>query len=85
MNWLSSFVITVLGIDAPTPAKKKCSTGKKFTSAETRQIIQQQPPQNKENRAKLCPQIVEMTSELQQLLFCSFIIIFMFLYICTRS
>lgn len=50
----------------------------KFTSAETRQVIQQQPPQNKENRAELCPQTVEMTSELQQLLFCSFIIIIIF-------
>ena len=84
MNWLSSFAISSRNW-CTNPCQKKCSTGRKFTSAETRQVTQQQPPQNKENREDLCPQMVDMTSELQQILFCSFIIIFMFLYTCTRS
>lgn len=53
MNWLSSFAITVLGIDAPTPAKKSAQLAGNLP-AETRQVIQQ-PPKTKKTEQSCVP------------------------------
>lgn len=65
---------TILGINTPTPANKEYSTGIKMISTKTRQVIQQQHPQNKGDHRAVFRNRVGMTLKLRQLLLWSLLL-----------